>query len=590
MPGSYTLPALFPAADGVVLRSDGRPSTLHAELGGRVALLAFIYASCSDVNGCPLATAVFQKLKARVAEAPEVAQRLQLVSLSFDPARDTPAVMQRYGEGFQREGVSWSFLTSAGQPELQPILAAYGQSVVRAVDERGNPQEPVAHVLRVYLVDGARQVRNVYTVSFLHADTLLADVQTLLLEVDGATRDKPEKRPEIATRAIRPGDDRSGYGDLQYTTDSLALAARSGRPTDLARRIEQPPLGLPRPPLPGAAPTRAQVELGRKLFFDRRLSHNETLSCAICHIPEQGFTNNELSTPIGVEGRTVRRNAPTILNVAYVERLFHDGRERSLENQVWGPLLAGNEMANPSVGALLDRLTALPDYAGRFERAFPGRGLDIQTLGLALASYERTLISGGSAFDRFRAGDPEDALSPAGRRGFEIFAGRGGCASCHPIDSPVLSDGLFHNTGIGYAASMAPDEQGKQRVQVAPGVFLEVERSIIASVSEPRPPDLGRYEITGDPADRWRYRTPTLRNVALTAPFMHDGSLPTLRDVVDFYERGGIPNEGLDPRLRPLALDERDKQDLVAFLEALTGSDVEVLVRDAFAAPIGERE
>jgi cytochrome c peroxidase len=137
---------------------------------------------------------------------------------------------------------------------------------------------------------------------------------------------------------------------------------------------------------------------------------------------------------------------------------------------------------------------------------------------------------------------------------------------------------------------MEPPASGRQRVQVSPGTWLEVERSIVASVSEPPPGDLGRYEITGDPADRWRYRTPTLRNVALTAPYMHDGSLATLLEVVEHYDRGGVPNEGLDPLVRPLGLSPLEKRDLVAFLEALTGSDVAELVSDAFAAPIGDRD
>jgi cytochrome c peroxidase len=343
-------------------------------------------------------------------------------------------------------------------------------------------------------------------------------------------------------------------------------------------------------PLPTREPpTARQIALGRRLFYDRRLSHNGTLSCAMCHIPEQGFTSNELATAIGIEGRTVRRNAPTVLDSAYLERLFHDGRETSLEQQVWGPLLARNEMGNPSVGALLERIRALPDYRGRFEAAFPQRGLGMETLGRALASYERTLVTGGSAFDRWYYGGEDGALGAEARRGFELFRGKAGCASCHPIgaDHALFTDHSFHNTGIGYRAAMARTPT-RRTLQVAPGRTLEVDAALLAPLAGPAPADLGRYEVSLDPDDRWSYRTPSLRNVALTAPYMHDGSLSTLADVIDFYDRGGEPNPLLDPRLRPLGLSPEERRALEAFLGALTGGDVESLVADAFAAPVGD--
>jgi cytochrome c peroxidase len=309
----------------------------------------------------------------------------------------------------------------------------------------------------------------------------------------------------------------------------------------------------------------------------------------MCHIPEQGFTNNELATAVGIEGRTVRRNAPSVYNVAYPERLFHDGRETRLEHQVWAPLLAHNEMGNPSIGSVLERIAGLRDYDGLFEAAFRERGLALETLGMALASYQRTLVSGDSPFDRWHYGGDPSAVSESARRGFGLFTGKAACSVCHPLgaDHALFSDGAFHNTGVGYATSMGATSR-VQRVQVAPGRYLEVDRAIVDRVSETPPSDLGLYEITQDPADRWRYRTPTLRNVALTAPYMHDGSLATLRDVVAFYDRGGVPNEVLDPLIRPLGLGAAEIDDLVAFLESLTGSDVDTLVADAFAAPVGE--
>ena len=211
------------------------------------------------------------------------------------------------------------------------------------------------------------------------------------------------------------------------------------------------------------------------------------------------------------------------------------------------------------------------------------------TLGAALASYQRALVSGNSSFDRWYFGRESDALSDSAKRGFELFKGKAGCVACHNIgqDSALFMDNRLHNTGLGYRESMGiPPE--KQLVQVAPGVVLEVDRAIIERVGEPAPADVGRYEVTQNPYDRWKYKTPGLRNVALTAPYMHNGSLSSLGDVVEFYDAGGVPNEGLSPLIKPLKRAVREKQDLVRFLESLTGSNVDALVADAFAAPIGD--
>jgi cytochrome c peroxidase len=309
----------------------------------------------------------------------------------------------------------------------------------------------------------------------------------------------------------------------------------------------------------------------------------------MCHIPEQGFTSNELAMAVGVEGRSVRRNSPTIYNSAYATLLFHDGREETLEQQAWGPLLANNEMANPSVGHVINKIRQIPEYRGLFEAAFNGRGVSMETLGMALASYQRTLVSADSPFDRWYYAKQNSALSGEARRGFALFTGKAGCVACHQINEQyaLFSDNQLHNTGIGYHESMGirPD---KAQIQIAPGITLDVDRSVIDSVSEQPPTDVGRYEVTQNPHDRWKYKTPSLRNIALTAPYMHNGSISTLRDVVDFYVAGGVPNELLDPLIKPLHLNEQEKEDLVAFLESLTGSNVDVLVADAFAAPIGD--
>jgi len=389
-----------------------------------------------------------------------------------------------------------------------------------------------------------------------------------------------------------PGDVREGYESADYRTRSRSLLERRGIPMDLIRLAENPPLGLPPVPVPADNPlTQAKIALGRKLFFDRRLSINDTLSCATCHIPEQGFTNNELRTPVGVEGRAVLRNSPTLYNIAYQEHLFLDGRELNLENQVWQPLTAHNEMAAPSIGYVIRKIRRMRDYDTRFEAAFDGRGPDILTIGQALASYQRMLLAADSPFDRWYFGGDPGAVGEPVKRGFALFSGKARCIACHRVeaDHALFVDHRFHNTGRGYAASVSGKAPETTRVQLAPGVFTEISRAAVDAVTRQRlPNDLGLYRVTESPGDRWKFRTQTLRNIALTAPYMHDGSIDTLREVIDFYDRGGVPNELLSPLILPLDLTEQEKWDLEALLRALTGSNVPSLVADAFAAPIGD--
>ena len=349
------------------------------------------------------------------------------------------------------------------------------------------------------------------------------------------------------------------------------------------------PLGLPALAVPADNPMGARkIALGRKLFFDRRLSPNGTMSCAMCHVPEQGFTAHELATPVGIEGRSVRRNAPTMLNIAYQQRLFHDGREISLENQVWGPLLASNEMGNPSIGYVIETLRAHDDYRGLFESAFDGKGVSAERIGQAIAAYERTLLAANSRFDRWRYGGEVGALSEGEQRGFELFTGKARCGTCHTAGekSALFTDHGFHNTGVGWRRAVAAPP--RTRVEIAPGVHTELERRTVESFSEAPAKDVGRYEITLDPRDRWAYKTPSLRNVALTAPYMHDGSLATLEAVIEFYDRGGIDNPAKSALVAPLGLSAAERAALVAFLGSLTGSGIEALVATARSAPPGQ--
>jgi cytochrome c peroxidase len=354
------------------------------------------------------------------------------------------------------------------------------------------------------------------------------------------------------------------------------------------RQQATPALGLPA--LPVVAGSTAAIDLGRKLFMDRRLSRNNTMSCAMCHVPEQGFTATELGTALGLEGRTLRRNAPTLLNVAWVGQLFHDGRADTLEKQAWAPLLNPIEMGNVAVADVVARIRAMPDYAGRFEAAFDGAGPDEHTVGVALASYQRTLVAGDSRFDRWRYGNDKAALTASEQAGFAVFAGKGGCIACHTVGdkAALFSDAAFHNTGIGWKRrhGSSVDPAQRYRIELAPGVFTELQEHELASVSEPLQDDDGRFEVTHKAAERWAYRTPTLRNIALTGPYMHDGSLATLEDVITYYQHGGIENPGKDKLVRPLTLSAEEQRNLAAFLRSLTGSNVIQLARTARAEAI----
>ncbi len=293
-------------------------------------------------------------------------------------------------------------------------------------------------------------------------------------------------------------------------------------------------LGLESPPAapPESEPTEARVALGRKLFFDERLSKDRSLSCAGCHDPAHGFADSR-PRAMGVLGQVGLRNAPSLFNRAYARNLFWDGRETSLERQALAPIENPLELGN-SVSAVVEDLRADEAYTDGFAKAFPD-GLTAENIGRALASFERTLLLGDNGVDRFHAGQVGD-LSDSARKGMWLFQSRGKCWRCH--SGPNLSDERFHNTGVSWGAD---------------------------------PQDLGRFEVTHDPDDRGRFKTPSLRGVALSPPYMHDGSLATLTDVVKFYSQGGGKNPHLDAMIAPLNLAPEEIEHLVALLEALTG-------------------
>jgi cytochrome c peroxidase len=389
-----------------------------------------------------------------------------------------------------------------------------------------------------------------------------------------------------------PGDNKDGYDTNKYITNSLSLEERKGKKSDLIQYVTLKQLGLPAVEIPDNNPiSREKIELGKKLFFDRRLSLNNTVSCGMCHVPEQGFTNNEIKTAVGIEGRSNLRNTPTLLNIAFSKFLFHDAREFSLENQVWQPVLAHSEMAMPSFGFTIKKLQLIPGYTKLFNKAFPNEGINMETFGKAIASYERSLVSGNSKFDKWYYGGDKNIVNEKVKKGFDIFMGKGNCSSCHAVGekSALFFDNKLHNTGIGYAESMGLLKNKKTRVQLAPGEYVEVDNDIIKSVNQQkRKNDLGLYTITENPSHRWLFKTAGLRNISLTAPYMHNGIFATLDEVIDFYNEGGFQNELLSPMIRKLNLSSLEKENLKLFLESLVGENINILIADAISVPVGD--
>jgi cytochrome c peroxidase len=304
------------------------------------------------------------------------------------------------------------------------------------------------------------------------------------------------------------------------------------------------PLGLPAVPIPADnPPTVETIALGRRLFYEPRLSADSTVSCASCHFPKFGFADPK-PVSIGVGGTRGTRNAPSVLNAAYNPNQFWDGRAATLEEQAAGPIGNPVEM-NHGLEECIRKLNTDDRYRAQFDKAFGPGGVTLDRLKKAIASFERTLLSGDSPFDRYQYGGDKSALSAAAARGLEIFKdkNRGNCSACHTIGEKdaLFTDGKFHNIGEGIGPT---------------GEIL----------------DLGRFDQTKVEADKGAFRTPTLRNIAKTAPYMHDGRIRTLKEVVDFYVGGGSSNPNLDKEIKELKLNGRERADLVEFMESLTGS------------------
>jgi cytochrome c peroxidase len=301
-----------------------------------------------------------------------------------------------------------------------------------------------------------------------------------------------------------------------------------------AQEAPKAPLGLPPIQWPSNNPySAAKVELGRYLYFDKRLSADDTVSCASCHAPEHGFTDGSpVST--GIRGQKGGRSAPTVINRVYSLAQFWDGRAGSLEEQAKGPMANPIEMGNTH-DAVVGRLKTIAGYRALFAKAFGSEEITIDRVAQAIACFERTVLSGNAPYDRYKAGN-RGAMNASQVRGMKVFFDKAQCDRCHEGSNFTLN--MYANIGVG---------------------------------TDKPEPDVGRFAVTKDPRDWGVFKTPTLREIEHTAPYMHDGSLKTLDEVVEFYNKGGIKNKNLDANIRPLRLSDQEKNDLVAFLKSLSG-------------------
>jgi cytochrome c peroxidase len=301
-----------------------------------------------------------------------------------------------------------------------------------------------------------------------------------------------------------------------------------------AQTSPKAPLGLPPLQWPRDNPySAAKVELGRDLYFDKRLSADDSVSCASCHAPQHAFTDGSpVST--GIRSQKGGRSAPTVINRAYSLAQFWDGRAGTLEEQAKGPMANPIEMGNTHEG-VVSKIQGVAGYRPLFAKAFGSEEINIDRVAQAIACFERTVLSGNAPYDRYKAGQ-KSAMSAAQVHGMKVFFEKAQCDRCHEGSNFTLN--AYANLGVG---TDKPD------------------------------PDVGRFAVTKDQRDWGVFKTPTLREIEHTAPYMHDGSLKTLDDVVEFYNKGGIPNRNLDANIKPLKLSEQEKKDLVSFLKALSG-------------------
>jgi cytochrome c peroxidase len=344
----------------------------------------------------------------------------------------------------------------------------------------------------------------------------------------------------------------------------------------------KPPLGLPPVPIPADNPqTPEKIALGDKLFNDKRFSATREVACEHCHEVKKAFTDSPLRTSEGIKkagkALTGTRNAPTVVNAAYFDSMFWDGRSPSLEDQSQHPFVNPVEMGLKDHQPILKIVRSDPAYVKAFEQVFGKKGaaVTMKEVQQAIAAFERTQVAGDSPFDRYFYGGDAKALTDAQKRGFDLYVNKGRCVSCHVIEQTqaLFTDNRFHNVGVGINDIQAD-------VPALAGEFLKAKATLaevdVKILGDKRTSELGRFAISRDFEGLGAFKTPTLRNVAVTPPYMHDGSKKTLRDVIVHYNNGGVTKEGdpvndfLSGGIRPLNLTEAEIDDLVSFMEALT--------------------
>jgi cytochrome c peroxidase len=347
----------------------------------------------------------------------------------------------------------------------------------------------------------------------------------------------------------------------------LVSAAAAAPPAKLPRGVSAVLWEIAVPS--GGEPTPDKVALGEKLFNDKRLSVNDGVSCATCHDPRTGFVDHKpLAEGVAAPKQRTQRNSPTVLNAMFNATQFWDGRAPTLEEQAKLPILNPIEMGQKSPDDVVAKVNAIPEYQDTFTRVF-GHAATYDDLVAAIAAFERTQYAGDSPFDRFIAGD-DKAIDAAARRGWGLFNGRGRCNTCHAFStvSPLFSDQKFHNIGIAAHKTNFIDLARKAGAIARSGDLKQIDELAIQTEFS----ELGRFLVTKLSNDIGAFKTPTLRNVAVTAPYMHDGSMATLWDVMDHYNKGGIPNPNLDGGMQRLGLSEAEIDDLVAFMTTLTSA------------------
>ena len=328
-------------------------------------------------------------------------------------------------------------------------------------------------------------------------------------------------------------------------------------------------LGLPPIKIPTDNPQSPEkIVLGRLLFNDSRFSADQTVSCASCHQADKAFTD-DLALARGIKKQKGTRNTPTLINAALFETFFLDGRATSLEEQALGPLINPIEHGLQNYQKIIGIIRQDNGYTGRFKQVFkvPVNGIDITLVAKAIAAYERTLVSGNSLFDQYYFGRDPTKLSDSAARGLRLFRRKANCANCHEIswNNAFFSDNRFYNIGVGF-----------NRIKpILPKLIARIKNGKMSAdeLTAEQRSELGRFNVTHNVTDIGKFKTPTLRNIALTGPYMHDGSMTTLVEVIDYYNQGGQANPFLDAAMFPLHLTDQEKTDLEAFLRSLTSAD-----------------